>query len=32
VDFVTSRGKKSSRGFTAYNRNFDINVGKAALE
>jgi hypothetical protein len=27
-----SRRKMLSRGFTAYRHNFDINVGRAALE
>jgi hypothetical protein len=31
VDFAVSTGEKLSRGFTAYHRNFDINVGKAVL-
>jgi hypothetical protein len=29
--FVASRGEKLSWGFTACDRNFYINVGKAAL-
>jgi hypothetical protein len=28
---VTSSGKRLCWGFTAYDRNFDINVGRAAL-
>jgi hypothetical protein len=31
VDFVVSRGEKFSRGFTAHDRNVDINVGRAAF-
>jgi hypothetical protein len=31
VDFVVSRGSDLSRGFTVYDRNFDIIVGWAAL-
>jgi hypothetical protein len=32
VAFVKSRGEKLRRGFTAHDRNFEINVGRAALE
>jgi hypothetical protein len=32
VDSVTSRGEKLSKGFTAHDRNVDINVGMAALK
>jgi hypothetical protein len=31
VDFVMGRGKKLSKGFTAYDRNSDINFRRAAL-
>jgi hypothetical protein len=29
---VTSRKKRLDRGFTAYDRNFDINVGRTISE
>jgi hypothetical protein len=32
MDFVMNGGKKFNRGFTEYNCNFNINVGRAALE
>jgi hypothetical protein len=32
VDIVTSRGKKSSRGFVTHDRNFDTNTSRAELE
>jgi hypothetical protein len=31
VYFVVGRGKKLSRGFTVYNQNFDIDIGRATL-
>jgi hypothetical protein len=32
VDFAMSRRRNLSRGFTSNDRNFDINIGRAALE
>jgi hypothetical protein len=31
MDFVMSKGRKLSKGFCAYDRRFDINIGSAAL-
>jgi hypothetical protein len=31
VDIAVSRGKNSNMRFTAYDRNIDIDVGRAAL-
>jgi hypothetical protein len=32
VDFAMSRRKNLTWGFTSYDRNFDINIGRAALK
>jgi hypothetical protein len=32
VGFAKRIGKKLNRGLTAYDQNFDINVGRAAFE